>query len=126
MLLQAGRFEEARAVMSPSIAEMESRGSLSIAAVSWSWLALAEARVGNAVAAGMAAHTALERVAGRDAYEATTRAHLALSEVSLASADVDGAVASARRAVATAGGGDWLILNAEARLALARALRRGG
>ena len=46
--------------------------------------------------------------------------------MSLASADVDGAVASARRAVATAGGGDWLILNAEARLALARALGAAG
>ena len=126
MLLRAGRFEEARAVVGSIITELEGRGTLAIAAVSWSWLALAEVRLGNAVAAGMAAHTALERVADMEAYEATTRAHLALSEVSLATADVDGAVASAREAVAIAGGGDWLILNAEARLALGRALHAAG
>jgi len=126
LLLQAGRFEEARAAIPPIIAEMESRGTVSIAAASWSWLALAEVRVGNVVAAGMAAHTALERIEGLEAYEATTRAHLALSEISLATADVGGAVASARQAVAIAGGGDWLILNAEAQLALARALGAAG
>ena len=126
MLLRAGRFEEARAVISPIIAEHESRGTLAIAAVSWSWLALVEVRLGNVVAAGIAAHTALERIEGVEAYEATTRAHLALSEVSLATADVDGAVASARGAVAMAESGDWLILNAEARLALARALDAAG
>ena len=113
-------------MISPIIAELEDRGTLGIAAVSWSWLALAEVRIGNAVAGGMAAHTVLERAAGMEAYEATTRAHLALSEVSLATADPDGAVASAREAVAIAGGGDWLILNAEAQLALARALGAAG
>jgi hypothetical protein len=125
MLLRAGRFEEARTVIPPIIAEMESRGTLAIAAVSWSWLALAEVRVGNVVAAGIAAHTALERIErieGVEAYEATTRAHLALSEVSLGTADIDRAVVSARKAVATAESGDWLILNAEAQLTLARAL----
>jgi class 3 adenylate cyclase len=126
MLLRAERFEEARTVLSPVIAELESRGMLASAAVSWSWLALAEVRVGNVVAAGIAAHTTLERVAGLEAYEATTRSHLVLSEVSLATADVDGAVASAREAVAIAGSGDWLILNAEARLVLARALGAAG
>ncbi len=126
MLLRAGRYEEARAVSAPIIAEMEGRGTIAIAAVSWSWLALAEVRLGNVVAAGIAAHTALERIEGAEAYEGTTRAHLALSEVSLATADVDAAVASARAAVATAESGDWLILNAEARLALAQALGAAG
>ena len=54
------------------------------------------------------------------------RAHLALSEVGLASADVDGAVSAARQAVDIAATGDWLVLNAEARLGLARALAAAG
>jgi len=65
-------------------------------------------------------------VASVDAYEAPVRAHLALSEVGLASADVDGAVSAARQAVDIAATGDWLVLNAEARLGLARALAAAG
>jgi len=49
-----------------------------------------------------------------------------LSEVSLATGDVEGAVASAREAVDLARTGDWLILNGEARLALAQALAAAG
>jgi class 3 adenylate cyclase len=126
MLLRAGRFDEARAALTPMAEDYERRGMLGSATAARAWLALAEARLGNLLAAGIAAHTTLDRVVAGDAYEAPVRARIALSEVGLASADVAGAVAAAREAVDIAATGDWLILNAEARLALARALAAAG
>lgn len=126
MLLRAGRFDEARPVLAAMVEEYERRGMLAGATALRATLALVEVRLGSVMAAGIAAHTVLDRVASADAYEAPVRAHLALSEVGLASADVDGAVSAARRAVDIAATGDWLILNAEARLGLARALAAAG
>ena len=108
------------------VEEYERRGMLSGATSMRAWLSLVEVRLGSVMAAGIAAHTVLDRVASADGYEAPVRAHLALSEVGLASADVDGAVGAARQAVDIAATGDWLVLNAEARLGLARALAAAG
>ena len=126
MLLRAGRFDEARPLLASMVEEYERRGILAGATAMLASLALVEVRLGSVMAAGIAAHTVLDRVASVDAYEAPVRAHLALSEVGLASADVDGAVSAARQAVDIAATGDWLVLNAEARLGLARALAAAG
>ena len=126
MLLRAGRFDEARPLLASMVEEYERRGILAGATAMLASLALVEVRLGSVMAAGIAAHTVLDRVASVDAYEAPVRAHLALSEVGLASADVDGAVSAGRQAVDIAATGDWLILNAEALLGLARALAVAG
>jgi tetratricopeptide (TPR) repeat protein len=99
MLLRAGRFDEARAVLAPMVEDFEGRGMLADATAARAWLALAEVRLGSILAAGIAAHATLDRIAPADAYEAPVRSYLALSEVGLASVDVDGAVAAARQAV---------------------------
>jgi hypothetical protein len=51
---------------------------------------------------------------------------MALAELHLAEGEAGPAVAHAREAVAVVSGGDWLLLNADARLVLGRALSAAG
>jgi class 3 adenylate cyclase/tetratricopeptide (TPR) repeat protein len=126
MLVRAGEFEQARRVLPQTITELERRGASSDADIVRCWLGLAEVRLGNAAgarAAVAAAQAAPERLQG---YEDRTRARIVLAEVHLAEGDVGHAVAVARDAAAVAATGDWVLLNAEARLTLARALQAAG
>jgi hypothetical protein len=126
MLVRAGRFEEARAVLEPLIAQRDGQGDRASATSTRCWLALAEVRLGN-LAAARAAATAVQAGALQiEWYEARTRAHLVLSELHLADADIERAAAEARKAVEIAETGDWVLLAAEARLCLARALDAAG
>ena len=59
-------------------------------------------------------------------YEAGARANLALAEVHLGEGDHEAALAAARAGHAIADTGDWVLLRADARLALARALDASG
>ena len=85
-------------------------------AVVRAWLGLADVRCGDLGAARAAApHPA--------GYEALARAHILHAELHLAEGDAGRAVDQAQAAVDVATTGDWAVLNADARLALARALR---
>jgi tetratricopeptide (TPR) repeat protein len=126
MLVRAGEYEEARRVLPETIAGLERRDAGSNADIVRCWLGLAEVRLGNvaaARAAAAAAQAAPERLRG---YEDRARLRIVLAEVHLAEGDVPGAIAEARDAVAVAGTGDWALLNAEARLTLARTLHAAG
>ena len=126
MLVRAGRCEEARAVLKPAIAEMERRRDQSSAVFARCWLALAEVRVGSLDAARATTIVLQDDTARGGWYEARTRTHLVLSELHLAEGDTESAVAEAREAAEIAASGDWVLLNAEARLTLARALHAAG
>jgi tetratricopeptide (TPR) repeat protein len=115
MLVRAGRFEEARSMLTVVVAEMDEGGDSSDYARRW--LGLAEVRLGSVVG------TAIPPAAG---YEAGTQAHLLTSEVHLAGGDVERALAHAREAVKIAATGDWVVLEGDARLTLARALDAAG
>jgi class 3 adenylate cyclase len=123
LLLRSERWEEARVVLRSLVAERERNGARDdeLADIR-SRLALAEVRAGDTEAA-LAATRAAGDVEG---YEARTRVHQALAEIHLARADIGAAVESARRAVAVAGRGDWVLLQAEAELTLARTLHAAG
>ena len=126
MLVRAGAYEEARRVLPETIAGLERRDAGANADIVRCWLGLAEVRLGNvaaARAAAAAAQAAPERLQG---YEDRARLRIVLAEVHLAEGDVPDAIAEARDAVAVAGTGDWALLNAEARLTLARALYAAG
>ena len=73
-----------------------------------------------------AARTSAARLDGARGYEPLTFAQMALAELHLAEGAAGPAVAHAREAVAVASGGDWLLLNADARLVLGRALAAAG
>jgi tetratricopeptide (TPR) repeat protein len=114
LLMRAGRFDEARAALQLTVAEMERRGA--DAAVVRSWLGLAQVRLGNLDAARAGAPRPL-------GYEAGTRVHILQAELHLAEGDPKRAVEQAQAGVDVATTGDWAVLSADARLTLARALR---
>ncbi|HEY8860145.1 MAG TPA: adenylate/guanylate cyclase domain-containing protein [Gaiellales bacterium] len=116
MLVRAGRFEEARSPLRLAIAELERLGAEDNMNVARAWLGLAEVRHGNLEAARAVAPPP----AG---YEGGARAHILHAELHLAEGDAGRAVERAQAAVDVATTGDWVMLNADARLALARALR---
>jgi len=116
MLVRAGRFEEARSPLRLAIAELERLGAEDNMNVARAWLGLAEVRHGNLEAARAVAPPP----AG---YEGGARAHILHAELHLAEGDAGRAVERAQAAVDVATTGDWVVLNADARLALARALR---
>jgi tetratricopeptide (TPR) repeat protein len=125
MLLRAGRFEESRVVLRPMVADLELRGVRWETAVVSGWLGLAEARLGHLEEARAAASTGRgDSVAG--GHEPRVRASMVLSEVHLAEGNADAAAELAREAVAIAANGDWVLLEGEARLTLARALHAVG
>jgi class 3 adenylate cyclase/tetratricopeptide (TPR) repeat protein len=126
MLVMAGRFQDAQLVLSPNVADLERRGVGPETAVARAWLGLAQVRLGNVDGAHAAGISARDAATRSGSYEALTRAHLLLSEVHMATGEPDGAVASAREAVAIAGTGDWVLMDADARLTLARALAAVG
>jgi hypothetical protein len=117
MLMRAGRFDEARATWQLTIAELEREGAEENVAVARGWLGLAEVRLGNLEAARRAVSQHPE------GYEGEARAHIVHAEVHLAEGDAGSAVERAQAAVDVATTGDWAVLNADARLALARALQ---
>jgi len=119
MLIRAGRCGEVSAVLAPTLVEMERHGAESNAAVLRTWLELAEVRIGNV-------DVALTDDPPPTGYEAGTRARLVRAEAHQVAGDVHSAVRYAREAVAIAASGDWLVLQADARLGLARALDATG
>ncbi len=122
LLLRSERWDEARVVLRSFAAELERRGATDELADIRGRLALAEVRAGDTEAA-----LAATRAAGVvDGYEARTSMHLAVAEIHLARAEIGAAVESARQAVAAAGRGDWVLLQAEAELTLARMLQAAG
>jgi class 3 adenylate cyclase/tetratricopeptide (TPR) repeat protein len=116
MLMRAGRFDDARAALPLTIAQLERHGAEENVAISRAWLGLAEVRTGNLEAARAVA----PRPSG---YEGAARVHILHAELHLAEGEVSLAVEQAQAAVDVATTGDWAVLNADARLALARALR---
>jgi class 3 adenylate cyclase/tetratricopeptide (TPR) repeat protein len=125
MLLRAGRFEEARAVLRPMLADIEGRGVHWYAAVVRARLGLADVRTGHLEAARSASLIGRSDMV-RGGHEARVRARMVLSEVHLAEGDAAGAAELAREAVAVAANGDWVLLDADARLTLARAQHAAG
>jgi ATP/maltotriose-dependent transcriptional regulator MalT len=81
-----------------------------------------EVRLGNLDAA-RAASVGLE---GADGYEQLTHSRMALAELHLFEGEPERALACARDAASVAAGGDWLLLNADARLTLGRVLTAAG
>jgi ATP/maltotriose-dependent transcriptional regulator MalT len=81
-----------------------------------------EVRLGNLDAARAAA-AGLEDA---DGYEPSTRSRMALAELHLFEGEPERALACARDAASVAAGGDWLLLNADARLTLGRVLAAAG
>jgi tetratricopeptide (TPR) repeat protein len=126
LLLCEGRYEEALPELVSAVRRYDDAGYLPNAAEARSWLAFCEARLGNLAAAAVAARTTLEWMDPDDMYEPAARAHIALSEIAAATGDANGTVESAQSAVLAAEAGDWIILNAEARLTLAKALALSG
>ena len=122
LLMRTERWDDARVALRSFAAELERRGATDELAVVHGRLAIAEARAGDIAAALAATRGGVDA----DGYEARTRAHLALAEIHLARADAGAAVASAQVAIAVAVSGDWVLLQAEAELTLARALQAAG
>ena len=89
-------------------------------------LAMVEARLGFLEDARADAIVAADVAATIGGLEERTRPALALSEVHLAEGDVAGALRFARTAVELTSSADWVLLDAEARMLLARALIAGG
>jgi class 3 adenylate cyclase/tetratricopeptide (TPR) repeat protein len=126
MLLITGRYQQAQSALAGTVAQLERVASTVDAAVARSWLGLAQLGSGRLHEARASAIGARDGAALIDAYAAHAQAHRLLSEVYLAEADNERAVDEAREAVAIAAGGDWVILDAETRLTLARALLARG
>ena len=126
MHLLAGDYDAARRALPGIVADLERHDALSNAAVVRSWLALAEVRSGDLASARATATAALAGTAYGGRYEAGARANLALAEVHLGERDAEAAVAAARAGHAIAEAGDWMLLRADARLVLARALDASG
>jgi tetratricopeptide (TPR) repeat protein len=121
MLRRAGRYEELRGTLLPYLAEVERLGRPE-APVARSGLVELEVRLENLNAARAAA----AGLVGADGYEPLTRSRMALAELHLFEGEPEQAIASARDAASVAAGGDWLLLNAEARLTLGRVLTAAG
>jgi class 3 adenylate cyclase/tetratricopeptide (TPR) repeat protein len=126
MLLMTGRYEQAETALTWTVAQLERSASATDVAVARGWLGLAQCRSGRLHEARANATAARGGAPLIDAYAAHAQAHALLSEVDLAEADNERAVKEAREAVAIATTGDWVILVAETRLTLARALLAGG
>jgi class 3 adenylate cyclase/tetratricopeptide (TPR) repeat protein len=126
MHLAAGDDEALCRVLPPMVLDLDRAGAYSNAAILRAWLALAEARTGNAEAARETAEAALAGTTYGGGYEGGARARLALAEVHMGEGDAEAAVAEARAGLAVADTGDWIILRADARLVLARALAATG
>jgi tetratricopeptide (TPR) repeat protein len=126
MLLMTGRYEQAETALTRTIAQLERAASATDVAVARGWLGLAQCRSGRLHEARANATAARGGAPLIDAYAAHAQAHALLSEVDLAEADNERALKEAREAVAIATTGDWVILVAETRLTLARALLAGG
>jgi len=124
MLLRSGRLAEAADLMRALAGRFEEIGIESNAAIARSFVALAEARAGE-VGPERAAAIAADAARGGD-YEVAVRTLAALAELRARAGDANDAIAAGRKAVAVAGTGDWLLLQADARLALARALAAAG
>ena len=124
MLRRAGRYEELRGTLLPYIAELERLERLGRpeAPVARSALVMLEVRLGNLNAARAAA----AGLQGAEGYEPLTRSRMALAELHLVEGEPERALACARDAASVAAGGDWLLLNAEARLTLGRVLTAAG
>ena len=125
-LVRAGRFDEARTLLGFIASEEERRGQIGNAAVTRGLLAVAEARLGFLEDARADAVVAADVAATLGGLEERTLPALALSEVHLAEGDVDGALRFAREAVELTSSADWVLLDAEARMTLARALIAAG
>jgi class 3 adenylate cyclase len=121
MLRRAGRYEELRGILLPFITEVERYGRPE-APVARSALVVLEVRLGNLQAARAAA-VGLE---GADGYEPLTHSQMALAELHLLEGEPERALACAREAASVAAGGDWLLLNGDARLTLGRVLTAAG
>ena len=121
MLRRAGRYEELRGILLPYIAELE-RLERPEAPVARSALVELEVRLGNLDAA----HAAAAGLEDADGYEPFTRSRMALAELHLFDGRPERALACARDAASVAAGGDWLLLNADARLTLGRVLTTAG
>ena len=121
MLRRAGRYEELRGTLLPFIAELERFGRPE-APVERSALVVLEVRLGNLNAARAAA----AGLQGADGYEPLTHSRMALAELHLFEGEPERALACARDAASVAAGGDWLLLNADARLTLGRVLTAAG
>jgi class 3 adenylate cyclase len=121
MLRRAGRYEELRGILLPYLAESE-RLARPEAPVARSALVELEVRLGNLDAA-RAASAGLEGAVG---YEPSIHSRMALAELHLLEGQPDQALAFARDAASVAAGGDWLLLNADARLTLGGVLAAAG
>jgi hypothetical protein len=121
MLRRAGRFEELRSTLLPYLAEVERFGRPD-APVARSALVVLEVRLGNLNAARAAA----AGLQGADGYEPLAHSRMALAELHLFEREPERALACARDAASVAAGGDWLLLNADARLTLGRVLTAAG
>ena len=126
VLMRAGRFDEARTALQSVASEHERRGQLRNAAGTRGRLAVVEARLGFLDDARADAIVAADAAATLGGLEEQTWPALALSEVHLAEGDVDGALRFARAAVELTASADWVLLDAEARMMLARVLVVGG
>ncbi len=126
MHLLGGDYDAARRALPSIVADLEGVDAQSNAAVMRSWLALAEARTGDLTAARETATAALAGTTYGGGYEAGVLANLALAEVHLGEGDAEAALAAARTGLAIAETGDWVLLRADARLVLARALEASG
>jgi hypothetical protein len=120
MLRRAGRYEELRGTLLPFIAELERFGRPE--PVARSALVVLEVRLGNLNAARAAAAD----LQGADGYEPLTQSRMALAELHLFEGETEQALACARDAASVAAGGDWLLLNADARLTLGQVLTAAG
>ncbi len=126
MLIIGGRFEEARTLFAPMVAEAGTYGAFSEREVVRSRLSLVDARLGNLELARTSAEAVLDSTAHGVAYEARTRAGQVLSEVAMAEGRVQDALRFARDAEAVASLGDWVLMDAGAKMTLARALAASG
>ena len=125
-MVRAGRLDEARTALQSIAPEEERRGQLRNAAVTRGRLAVVEARLGFLEDARADAIVAADVGAAIGGLEEQAWPALALSEVHLAEGDAGGALPFARAAVELTASCDWVLLDAEARLTLARVLVAAG
>jgi ATP/maltotriose-dependent transcriptional regulator MalT len=125
-MVRAGMLDEARIALQSIAPEEERRGQLRNAAVTRGRLAVVEARLGFLEDARADAIVAADVGAAIGGLEEQAWPALALSEVHLAEGDAGGALAFARAAVELTASCDWVLLDAEARLTLARVLIAAG
>lgn len=126
MLIQSDRLEEARVVLEMLVEELVRVSSVQFAENFKCWLGIVDARLGNLDAAHRAALSAHAYGERHGDYETSARSRLALSELALAKHEPSVAAELAREAVDIAVTGDWVVLQADARLLLARALSAAG